>query len=75
MISKVRKPGLTGYRLLRNRAVPVTQVGKDLFRDLKRVAQTLDGINGGEAYQEVCDELVACFDGYDLTFSARILRL
>lgn len=26
------------------------QVGKDLFCDLKRVAQTLDSINGGEAY-------------------------
>lgn len=46
----------------------------DLFRDLKRVAQTLDSINGGEAYQKVCDELVACFDNPDLTFSARILR-
>ena len=49
-------------------------MGKDLFRDLKRVAQTLDSINGGEAYQKVCDELVACFDNPDLTFSARILR-
>ncbi|KAA5702550.1 glutamate--cysteine ligase, partial [Klebsiella pneumoniae] len=50
------------------------KVGKDLFRDLKRVAQTLDSIHGGEEYQKVCDELVACFDNPELTFSARILR-
>ncbi len=31
-------------------------------------------LTGGEAYQKVCDELVACFDNPDLTFSARILR-
>jgi glutamate--cysteine ligase len=49
-------------------------VGKDLFADLRRVAQTLDSIDGGEAYQKVCDELVASFDNPELTFSARILR-
>ena len=53
---------------------PLAQVGKDLFRDLRRVAQTLDSIHGGEAYQQVCDELLACFDDPELTFSARILR-
>ncbi|MGC6693291.1 hypothetical protein, partial [Burkholderia pseudomallei] len=47
---------------------------KDLFRDLKRVAQTLDSIAGGEEYQKICDHLVACFDKPELTFSARILR-
>ncbi|XPE53941.1 hypothetical protein ACNKHW_16880 [Shigella flexneri] len=44
--------------------------GKNLFRNLKRVAQTLDSINGGEAYQKVCDELVACFDNPQYDFSA-----
>ncbi|HBY5101987.1 TPA: glutamate--cysteine ligase, partial [Klebsiella pneumoniae] len=53
---------------------PLAQVGKDLFRDLRRVAQTLDSIHGGQAYQQVCDELLACFDDPELTFSARILR-
>ena len=28
----------------------------------------------GQAYQQVCDELLACFDDPKLTFSARILR-
>ena len=60
VILEGRKPGLT--------------LGKDLFRDLRRVAQTLDSIHGGEAYQQVCDELLACFDDPELTFSARILR-
>lgn len=34
----------------------------------------LDSINGGEVYQKVCDELVACFDNPDLTFFVCILR-
>ena len=50
------------------------KVGKDLFRDLKRVARTMDSIDGGEAYQNVCDQLVESFDNPELTFSARILR-
>ena len=53
---------------------PLTKVGKDLFRDLKRVARTMDSIDGGDAYQQICDQLVACFDNPELTFSARSLR-
>lgn len=34
----------------------------------------LDSINGGEVYQKVCDELVVCFDNFDLTFFVCILR-
>ena len=34
----------------------------------------MDSIDGGDAYQEVCDQLVECFDNPELTFSARILR-
>ena len=74
VILEGRKPGLTLGIGCETAQFPLPQVGKDLFRDLKRVAQTLDSINGGEAYQKVCDELVACFDNPDLTFSARILR-
>ena len=74
VILEGRKPGLTLGIGCETAQFPLLQVGKDLFRDLKRVAQTLDSINGGEAYQKVCDELVACFDNPDLTFSARILR-
>jgi glutamate--cysteine ligase len=31
-------------------------------------------VYGGDAYQQVCDELVESFDNPELTFSARILR-
>lgn len=34
----------------------------------------MDSLYGGEAYQQVCDQLVECFDNPELTFSARILR-
>ena len=74
VILEGRKPGLTLGIGCESAQFPLAQVGKDLFRDLRRVAQTLDSIHGGEAYQQVCDELLACFDDPELTFSARILR-
>ncbi|RYA67334.1 glutamate--cysteine ligase, partial [Enterobacter cloacae complex sp. 2DZ2F16B1] len=69
-----RKPGLTLGIGCETAQYPLAQVGKDLFRDLRRVAQTLDSIHGCQAYQQACDELVVCFDNPELTFSARVLR-
>ncbi|CCJ76457.1 glutamate--cysteine ligase [Cronobacter muytjensii] len=74
VILEGRKPGLTLGIGCETAQFPLEKVGKDLFRDLRRVAQTLDGINGGQEYQQVCDRLVACFDDPELTYSARILR-
>ncbi|MDX7421108.1 glutamate--cysteine ligase, partial [Klebsiella pneumoniae] len=67
-------PGLTLGIGCETAQFPLAKVGKDLFRDLKRVARTLDSIDGGDAYQQICDQLVECFDNPELTFSARILR-
>ncbi|EKY3233773.1 glutamate--cysteine ligase [Cronobacter malonaticus] len=74
VILEGRKPGLTLGIGCETAQFPLEKVGKDLFRDLRRVAQTLDGINGGQEYQQLCDRLVACFDDPELTYSARILR-
>ena len=74
VILEGRKPGLTLGIGCETAQFPLTKVGKDLFRDLKRVARTMDSIDGGDAYQQICDQLVACFDNPELTFSARILR-
>ncbi|ELY6343689.1 glutamate--cysteine ligase [Cronobacter muytjensii] len=74
VILEGRKPGLTLGIGCETAQFPLEKVGKDLFRDLRRVAQTLDGINGGQEYQQVCDRLVACFDDPELTYSAQILR-
>ncbi|EKY3193818.1 glutamate--cysteine ligase [Cronobacter turicensis] len=74
VILEGRKPGLTLGIGCETAQFPLEKVGKDLFRDLRRVAQTLDGIHGGQEYQQVCDRLVACFDDSELTYSARILR-
>ncbi|EOL8986249.1 glutamate--cysteine ligase [Cronobacter dublinensis] len=74
VILEGRKPGLTLGIGCETAQFPLAKVGKDLFSDLRRVAQTLDGINGGQEYQQACDRLVACFDDPELTYSARILR-
>ncbi len=41
-----RKPGLTLGIGCETAQFPLPQVGKDLFRDLKRSRETLDSING-----------------------------
>lgn len=74
VILEGRKPGLTLGMGFETAPFPLVEAGKDLFRDLRRVAQVLDDIHGGDAWQKVCDDLVACFDNPELTFSARILR-
>lgn len=74
VILEGRKPGLTLGVGCETAQHLLVDVGKHLFHDLRRVAQTLDSISGGEAYQTVCDTLVAGFDDPELTFSARILR-
>ena len=73
VILEGRKPGQTIGRGCNDTREPLEKVGKDLFADLRRVAEVLDGKNSTE-YQQVCDELVAYFDDSSLTFSARILQ-
>lgn len=46
MILEGRKPGLTLGIGCETAQFLLPKVGKDLFRDLKRVAQTLDSIDG-----------------------------
>ena len=74
VILEGRKPGLTLGMGCETAQHPLNEVGNDLFRDLRRVAVALDGIAGDDEYQKVCDQLVACFDDPELTYSARILR-
>ncbi|MTD37076.1 glutamate--cysteine ligase [Erwinia sp. CPCC 100877] len=75
VIMEGRRPGLTLGIGCETAQFPLEQVGKNLFRDLRRVAETLDAIDGGDAYCAVCDRLVACFEDPSLTFSARTLDL
>ncbi|MGU0016022.1 hypothetical protein ACVXG9_11315 [Escherichia coli] len=75
VILEGRKPGPdAGYRLRNLRSSRYCRWVK-IFPRLKRVAQTLDSINGGEAYQKVCDELVACFDNPDSDFLCPYLKV
>lgn len=73
VILEGRKPGLMLGMGCGEAEHPLSEVGKTLFNDLRRVAETLDGQQGNHLYQEVCDRLVASFDDPDLTYSARIL--
>ncbi|NHB98330.1 glutamate--cysteine ligase [Photorhabdus stackebrandtii] len=52
---------------------PLAKVGKELFNDLKRVAEILDSCSGTQ-YRKVCEELIAMFDDSSLTLSARVLE-
>ncbi|MGF6559388.1 glutamate--cysteine ligase [Erwinia aphidicola] len=74
VILEGRKPGQTIAMGCEEAQHPLVDVGKALFSDLRRVAETLDGQSGEHHYQEVCDRLVASFDDPDLTYSARFLQ-
>ncbi|EFL92488.1 gamma-glutamylcysteine synthetase [Candidatus Regiella insecticola LSR1] len=70
-----RKPGQTlfvGWDSDTKEA-PLSEIGKALFNDLRRIASLFDHKQRQE-YQQVCDELVSYFDDPTLTFSARVLQ-
>ncbi|AHF73412.1 glutamate--cysteine ligase [Candidatus Sodalis pierantonius str. SOPE] len=73
VILEGRKPGLMLGIDCGSTEQPLTTLGKSLFSDLRRVAETLDSNNGDTHYQQVCDKLVAGFDYPELTLSARFL--
>ncbi|RWR01636.1 glutamate--cysteine ligase [[Pantoea] beijingensis] len=74
VILEGRKPGQTIGIGCEDTQKPLVDVGNALFRDLKRVAETLDSNHGDRQYQDVCEQLVASFDDPELTYSARILH-
>ncbi|MBS0848800.1 glutamate--cysteine ligase [Citrobacter sp. JGM124] len=74
VILEGRKPGLTLGIGCETAQHPLSEVGHGLFADLARVAEVLDGIAGNQDYQQVCSQLVNCFDDPSLTYSARILQ-
>lgn len=53
----------------------LVDLGKMLFNDLRRIAETLDSQGDNQLYQQVCDRLIASFDDPDLTCSARFLQM
>ncbi len=74
VILEGRKPGQTIAFGCEEAQESLADVGKALFADLRRVAETLDSNQGDSHYQQVCDLLVASFDNPELTYSARILQ-
>ncbi|EXU74913.1 glutamate--cysteine ligase [Erwinia mallotivora] len=75
VILEGRKPGLMLGMGCGEAQHPLRDVGKTLFRDLRRVAETLDSQHSNHHYQQMCDRLEASFDDPSLTFSARFLDL
>ncbi|MCX8958099.1 glutamate--cysteine ligase [Erwinia psidii] len=75
VILEGRKPGLMLGIGCGDAQYPLQEVGKTLFRDLRRVAETLDRQLSDHQYQQVCDNLEASFDDPELTFSARFLAI
>ncbi len=74
VILEGRKPGLMLSVDCGAAHIPLAEVGKALFQDLRRVAEILDGNNHNQLYRQASDALVAAFDNPELTFSARILQ-
>ena len=75
VILEGRKPGQMLGVGCGEAQLPLVDMGKALFQDLKRVAEVLDSQSEGNQYQQVCEHLVASFENPDLTYSARFLQL
>lgn len=73
VILEGRKPDLILSIDCGSTFLPLSTLGKSLFSDLRRVADTLDSNNSNTHYQQVRDKLVAGFDYPELTVSARFL--
>ncbi len=69
-----RQPGQTIGMGCEGEQYPLVEVGEALFRDLRRVAETLDSQQGRQDYQVVCDRLVKSFSRPELTLSGRFLQ-
>lgn len=74
VILEGRKPGLTIAVGCETARLPLAEVGKTLFNDLRRVAEVVDSQQGNQHYQILCDQLVSCFEQPEKTYSAQILR-
>ncbi|MEH2922813.1 glutamate--cysteine ligase [Samsonia erythrinae] len=75
VILEGRKPGKTVGMRCETIQLPIAEVGKSLFADLRRVAEVLDAENNQSHYQQVCDELLVGFEDPEATFSGRLLAL
>ncbi|MEN4913238.1 glutamate--cysteine ligase [Erwinia amylovora] len=75
VITEGRKPGLTLGMGCSETQYALVDLGKMLFNDLRRIAETLDSQGDNQLYQQVCDRLIASFDDPDLTCSARFLQM
>ncbi|AFP84467.1 glutamate--cysteine ligase [secondary endosymbiont of Ctenarytaina eucalypti] len=73
VILEGRKPGLMLDLYCNGTEQSLTNLGKWLFSDLRRVAEALDRNQGDTHYQKVCDNLVTVFDYPERTLSARFL--
>ncbi|MFB6421648.1 MAG: glutamate--cysteine ligase [Candidatus Malihini olakiniferum] len=75
IILEGRKPGLTAGVGCEMQQQSLSEVGKALFPDLRRVAKVLDREHEQPYYQQVCNELSIGFDKPENTFSGRLLPL
>ncbi|KAA8996191.1 glutamate--cysteine ligase [Affinibrenneria salicis] len=73
VILEGRKPGQTIGLGCESEQRPIAGVGKSLFADLRRVAEVLDRDSAQPYYQQVCEELLPCFEQPDSTYSGRLL--
>lgn len=75
VILEGRKPGLMLGIGCEEAQYPLKAVGKALFNDLRRVAETLDSHDSERQYQLACERVEVSFDDPELTFSARFLTM
>lgn len=69
-----RKPGIILSIDCGRKELPLKTFGKELFKDLKQIAETIDYNNKNRQYQNVCVKLSLSFDHPELVYSTYILE-
>ncbi len=70
-----RKPGLELQIGCHGEKLSLQAWAKRVFADLSLIAELMDSVHGGSAYQDVCRELESWIDHPERTLSAQILEL
>lgn len=73
VINEGRKPGLMLKQGCSDKHISLSEMGKGLFADLKRIADMLDSDNVQQDYRNVLEKWGVCFDDPTRTLSGQII--
>ncbi len=75
VIQEGRKPGLMLTEGCNGKQLTLKQYTKQIFADLKQIANEMDKANGDQKYQQTVEELMGWIENPELTISGQLLEI